>query len=220
MNQLSSLFKNNPTILFLTLISVPIIFYSVTVLALEKKNLEVTTQNGYAQSITSMNDRVDDSSLTVKVIKSFKPKKVDIVGSAIYFRTGDPPSNQKWLVLQIEIKPYKKGKFTSSKEINIIDALKKMYPLQGISKVEKNPFYSFLDDIGKRDFTGRSSLGITLMDENNKIYLWLMKNDKGDIDFFCENTEPIELLLLFEVPVDGKNLQLQIDSLPLIKIPN
>lgn len=170
-----------------------------------------------AESRQMMSKQSQDSSLSIKVIKILTPTNVNIIGSAIYGRTGNAPSDQKWLVLQVEMKPYKTGETISSGNINILDAREDIYPLQGITKVDDENF-SFLEDIGKPDFSGRRAVGIGLMDENHNIFLYLMKNDEGEIDMFFQNSDPINCLFLFAVPADGNEFNLKIDNLPSINI--
>jgi hypothetical protein len=155
-----------------------------------------------------------DPAWTVKIVKTTQPKEVNVVGGAIYNNDGTPPENQKWVQIKVKLTPPKAGESISVKGINLIDDSSKSYPLLALDKVEKNPGFNFLVDIGRG-----GSVGFGLMDDNNNIIVFVVKGNEGDISLSFQGIKPVDLFLLFAVPLKAKNLRLQVDVEPQVSIP-
>ena len=156
----------------------------------------------------------------VKILKASQPEKVDVLGGMIYGRSGAPPDNQRWLQLYVELTPPKPEESIAVKRIRVVDNSSVTYSALAIANVEDSPAFSFFEDIGKPDLSGRRSAGFGLRDKERNTTVMVVKlGDAGETTLSLRKKQAARMLILFAVPSNTEKLYFQIESVARVVVP-
>jgi hypothetical protein len=156
----------------------------------------------------------------VKILKASQPEKVDVLGGMIYGRSGAPPDNQRWLQLYVELTPPKPDESIAVKGIRVVDNSSVTYSALAIANVEDSPVFSFFEDIGRPDLSGRRSAGFGLSDKEGNMSVMVVKlGDAGETTLSLRKKQGARMLILFAVPSNTEKLYFQIENVARVVVP-
>ena len=159
-----------------------------------------------------------DSALSAKIIQVDRP-----LGVTIMHKQGPPftsvekaPDKQEWLHLRIAIANPKAGTWLPAKEILVSDESAGTYPAFAVAigaPIGSDYYFNPFKEAG--DFTSGAQ---GHMDPKGNLIFVLLRQ-KGEPGISLQAKEPMEVHLLFAVPVATKRLSLQIQESVKISVP-